>query len=197
MPRSLMTMVTWCSASGREVQKSQLFFALRRLVHGSRLTAWLRSGNVSGSRRKNTGVLLPTRSHVAFLGVELERESANVALGARGAARAGHGGKAQEKIGLLAHLGKDSRASVAGDVVGGREGAEGAGALGVHAPLRDHFAVEVGEFLEEPDVLKQHRAPRPRGHHILVVDDRRASGGGQIFFIFHFRFPSQYWVWFG
>ena len=39
MPRSLMVMVTWCNASGSEVQKSQLLRALRRLVRGSRLTA--------------------------------------------------------------------------------------------------------------------------------------------------------------
>ena len=64
MPRSLMVMVIWCSASGSEVQKSQLLRALRRLVRGSRLTAWLRSGNLSGSRRKKTGVLLPTRSQL-------------------------------------------------------------------------------------------------------------------------------------
>ena len=62
MPRSLIVMVTWWSASGSEVQKSQLLRALRRLVRGSRLTAWLRSGNFNGSRRKKTGVLLPTKS---------------------------------------------------------------------------------------------------------------------------------------
>ena len=40
----------------------QLFRALLRFVRGSLLTAWFRSGNLSGSRRKKTGVLLPTRS---------------------------------------------------------------------------------------------------------------------------------------
>src|SRR5690625_6865687 len=59
-----MTMVTWCSASGRLVQKSQLFSADRRLVRGSRLTARLRSGNLWGSRMKKTGVLLPTMSRL-------------------------------------------------------------------------------------------------------------------------------------
>ena len=33
-------------------------------VRGSRLIAWLRSGNRSGSRKKNTGVLLPTMSQL-------------------------------------------------------------------------------------------------------------------------------------
>jgi hypothetical protein len=36
--------------------------ALCMLVRGSRFTASLKSGKLSGSRRKNTGVLLPTRS---------------------------------------------------------------------------------------------------------------------------------------
>ena len=49
--------------------------------------------------------------------------------------------------------------------------AVGAGALGVHAPLGDHFAVEVRELLEQPDVLQQRRAARAGGLDVLVVDD--------------------------
>src|SRR3546814_8578053 len=64
MPRSLITIVTWCSASGSSVHQSQLLVAERRLVRGSRLTALLRSGNLRGSRMKNTGVLLPTMSQL-------------------------------------------------------------------------------------------------------------------------------------
>ena len=64
MPRSDIVIVTWCSASGTNVQKSQLLSALRIPVRGSRLIAWLRSGKRSGSRWKNTGVLLPTRSQL-------------------------------------------------------------------------------------------------------------------------------------
>ena len=57
-------MVTWCSASGRLDQKSQLLWAECMLVFGSRFTTWLRSMNFFGSRRKNTGVLFPTRSQL-------------------------------------------------------------------------------------------------------------------------------------
>lgn len=53
-----------CSTMLVDVQKSGLFFALRRLVRGSRLTVWFESGNFSGSRRKRTGVLLPTISQL-------------------------------------------------------------------------------------------------------------------------------------
>ena len=64
MPRSDIVMVTWRSDSGRLVQKSQLVLGLRRLVRGSRLTAWLRSMNFLPSRKKKTGVLLPTTSQL-------------------------------------------------------------------------------------------------------------------------------------
>src|SRR5260370_11699424 len=83
MPRSVMTMVTWCSASGRFDQKSQLLSALRMPVLGSRLIAWLRSGNLSGSRRKKTGVLLPTRSQLPSSVVTLHSNGGKCAFGSK------------------------------------------------------------------------------------------------------------------
>ena len=44
---------------------------------------------------------------VAFLGVELDREAADVALGVGRAALAGDGGEAHEHLGLLADLGEE------------------------------------------------------------------------------------------
>jgi hypothetical protein len=49
---------------GQQRPEIQLLSALRSPVRGSRLIAWLRSGNRSGSRKKNTGVLLPTISQL-------------------------------------------------------------------------------------------------------------------------------------
>ena len=63
---------------------------------------------------------------VAFFGVELQGEAADVALGVGRAALAGDGREAREHRGLLADLGEDLRLGVAGDVVGDGEGAEGA-----------------------------------------------------------------------
>ena len=90
---------------------------------------------------------------VALVGVELDRKAANVALSVRRTALARHGRKAHKEVGLLAHLGKDRRARVGRDVVRHRKGAVRARAFGVHAPLRNHLAVEVREFFEEPRVL--------------------------------------------
>src|SRR5699024_12663527 len=55
-------MVTWCNASGKDDQKSQLLLGSRMFVLGSRFTALFKSEDCNGSRKKNTGVLLPTKS---------------------------------------------------------------------------------------------------------------------------------------
>ncbi len=55
----------------------------------------------------------------------------------------------------------------------------------MHAPLGDHLAVEVGEFLQEPHILQQSRAARAGGLGIVVVDDGRADGVGQFVFRHH------------
>jgi hypothetical protein len=49
----------------------------------------------------------------------------------------------------------------------------------MHAALRDHFAIEVRELFEQPDVLHQDRATRTGGHRVLVIDYRRTGSGGE------------------
>ena len=117
---------------------------------------------------------------VAFLGVELDGEAADVALGIGGAAFAGDGGEPGEQLGLLADLGEDLRPRVFRDVVRDGERAVGAGALGVHAPLGNHLAVEVGELLQEPDILEQ---LGPRGP---AVSTFWLSGTGTPAFVVNF-----------
>ena len=128
---------------------------------------------------------------VALLGVETHGEAADVSLGIRRATLTGDGGEAQEHIGLLADLGEDLRPGVGGDVMGDGEGAVGRGAFRMHASLGDHFAIEVGELLEEPHVLQQHRATRTGGLHVLVIDHRCASGSGQAGLLFHLLSPQR------
>jgi len=128
---------------------------------------------------------------VALLGVETHGEAADVTLGIRRATLTGDGGEAQEHIGLLADLGEDLRPGVGGDVMGDGEGTVGRGAFRMHASLGDHFAIEVGELLEEPHVLQQHRATRTGGLHVLVIDHRCASGSGQAGLLFHLLSPQR------
>src|SRR5258705_14010100 len=107
-------MVTWCRLSGDSDQKSHIAVGDRMLVLGCRFWVWMKSGNFSASRTKKTGVLLP----VAFLGIEAQREAADVALGIGGAALARHRRKADESFGLFAllqHLGLGVVRDVLGD----------------------------------------------------------------------------------
>jgi len=95
---------------------------------------------------------------VALFGIELDGEAADVPLGVGRSALARHRREADEDRRLLAGLREEPGPGVTGDVVGYGEVAESAAALGVHAPLGDYLPVEVGEFLEKPDILKKLRA---------------------------------------
>jgi hypothetical protein len=117
---------------------------------------------------------------IALLRVELQGEAANVALCVGCAALSGDSGETGEHRSLLPYLGENLRFGIAADVMRDREGAMGTRALGVHAPLGNHFTVEVSEFLDQPDVLQQSRAARAGGLNIEIVADRRARCVGQV-----------------
>ena len=117
---------------------------------------------------------------VALLGIELEGKAADVALGVGRTALARHGGEAREHLGLLADLAEDRGAGVARDVVRDREGAKRARALGMHAPLGNHLAHEVGEFFVEPHILGQQRAAWACGQAVTIRRHGGAEVGGQV-----------------
>ncbi|MND83629.1 hypothetical protein D3C80_754970 [compost metagenome] len=125
------------------------------------------------------GGVVPHQIPVALLGVELEGEAAYVALGVGGALLTGHGGEAQKDRGLLADGVEQVGLAELADVVGHGKGAVGARALGVNHPLGNALAVEVGEFLHQPDVLHQHRAAGAGGEAVVVVDDGGTVGAVQ------------------
>ncbi|MNL13283.1 hypothetical protein D3C87_1341860 [compost metagenome] len=117
---------------------------------------------------------------VAFLGIELHRETTDIALGIGRAALAGYRRETQEQLGFLADFREQLGARVLGDVMRDGEGAVGARPLGVHAALGNHLAVEVGQLFQEPYVLQQGRAARTSGLNVLVVDDGRAESGRKL-----------------
>src|ERR1700729_4146074 len=107
MPRSDMMMVTWCSASGSSVQKSQLLSTLRRPVRGSRLIAWLRVGETQRISEEEHRRSVADDIPVALFGVKLHREAADVAFRIGRAALAGDGRKTCKHRRLLANLRED------------------------------------------------------------------------------------------
>ncbi|MCY1297582.1 hypothetical protein D9M70_470290 [compost metagenome] len=122
---------------------------------------------------------------VAFIGIELDREPAHVALGIGGATLAGDGREADEQRRFLADLGKDRGLGVFRDVVRDPERAVGTGALGMHAALGNDFTVEVGQFFEEPDILQQHRAARACRLRVLVIGNGCAGCRGESVLLAH------------
>jgi hypothetical protein len=104
----------------------------------------------------STGVLFADEVVVALRRVELQREAARVAPGVRAALLARHGGEASQHVGSHSRL-KQRGLGVGRDVLGRDEGAEGAGALGVHVAFRHALAVEMGNLLNEMRVVQQDR----------------------------------------
>ena len=105
MPRSLMAMVTWCSASGRLVQKSQLFSGAAQVGARVALDRVVEVGELQRVAEEEHRRVVADHVPVAFLGVELQREAADVALGVGRAALAGDGGEAGEHLASVADLG--------------------------------------------------------------------------------------------
>ncbi|MGY3653324.1 hypothetical protein ACVWW2_008615 [Bradyrhizobium sp. LM4.3] len=76
--------------------------------------------------------------------------------------------------------------------MGDREGPEGAGSLGMHASLGNHLAIEMGELLDQPDILQQCGATAAGGHDVEIVADgssRRVREVGA--FIAHVVLPDR------
>ena len=108
----------------------------------------MKSGNLYGSRTKNTGVLFPIEVPIPLVGVELQREAADIPLRVGRPALAGHCGKAQETVGLLPDGGEERRLGESRDVIGDSQRAERSGSLCVDHALGNAFAVEVAVLFE-------------------------------------------------
>jgi hypothetical protein len=116
---------------------------------------------------------------VALLGVGLDREAAHVALRVGRAALASHGREPHQDRRLLAHFGQEPGLGVAADVLGHRQRAIGARALGVDDAFRHPFAVLVGQLFQQLIILHQQGSARTGAERVLVVGDRRAARRGQ------------------
>ena len=59
------------------------------------------------------------------------------------------------------------------------KGTVGAGTLGVHATLGNHFARKMGQLFDQPDILQERRPSWSGGLNVEVVRDRRTRRMGQ------------------
>jgi len=137
-------------------------------------------GELEGITKEEYGRVVPHQIPVSLLGIEFHGEAPDVPLGVGGASLTGDGGETQETVGLLAHRGENLGLGVLGDVVGNGERALGAGALGVHAPLRDHLPVKVASFSRNQTSCSR---AGPRGPAAMVF---WLSTTGAPFLVVHF-----------
>ena len=116
---------------------------------------------------------------VAFSGVELDCETADITLRIGSAEFTGNRGEAKEQGRLLAELGEDLRPGISRDVVGDRERPVGAPSLCMDDALRNPLAVLVGQLLDQLVILQQHGAAWSRRLAVLIVGDGCAGGRRQ------------------
>ncbi|MNO73044.1 hypothetical protein D3C76_640030 [compost metagenome] len=92
---------------------------------------------------------------IAFLGVELDRESAHVADRIGGATRALHRGKADEHRSALAGRGEKARLGQRAEILIGFEIAMRSGTPGVYHAFGYALVVEVGDLLAHDEIFEQ------------------------------------------
>ena len=123
--------------------------------------------------------VVPDQVVVPVLRVELEGEATRVAHRVGRPPAPGHGGEAEEGLGLLADLTEEARPRPSGHICGDLEFAIGGRSVGVYDPLGDALAVEAGELLQQVLVLDEDGPAGAGRLAALVVSDRCARLGGQ------------------
>ena len=169
-------MVIWCSASGSGSRSPS---CSRRCACwcGSRLTARLRSGNLSGSRKEHRRVVAH-QVPVALLGIELDGKAPDIPFGI-GCAKA-HRPRWKSVPPVQSLPMAEKRAALVWRVMScDSECPECARTLGVHAPLGESLRAQSGPVFKVPHVLQQHGTAAACGDHVLVVGTGALGSGGQ------------------
>ena len=128
---------------------------LRDLPVGMRLAGVDDVGELDAVLDEEHRDVVADQVEVAFVGVELDRETAGVAHRVSRPARAEHGREPAEHLSLLALLGQEAGLGDRGGGAVGLEHAVRRRAAGVHDPLRDALVIEVRDLLPEVEVLQQ------------------------------------------
>ena len=112
---------------------------------------------------------------VAFVGVELQRESTHITPGVRAAELTGNCGESGQHRGFAPLL-QEGCLGVLRDVSGNLEVPEGSRSLGVGLALGDVFPVEMGQGVDEMRVVEHYRAVSADGEGVFVARRWRPIG---------------------
>lgn len=137
-------------------------------------------GEFVGVADEEHGGVVADEIPVAFFGIELDGETADVAFGIGGAAFSGDRRESEEGFGLFADMGEDVGFGVLSDIFSDRECAVCARTFSVDYALGDALAVEVLHLFKQLNILHEKRAARAGGEGLLA-SDRGAVSGGELF----------------
>src|SRR5688572_12128876 len=114
---------------------------------------------------------------VAFVGIELDGEAADIARRVGRAAFAEHRREPHEHGGALAGLGKDGCAGQLVERLEALEEPVRGGAACVHDPFGYALVIEVGDLFPEDEILEQRRATQAGLERTLIVayGDRKST----------------------
>ena len=128
---------------------------------------------------KEDGDVVADQIPDAFVRVELDGKSANIARRIGGSPRSGNRRKADEDGRLLRRVAEQLRLGEMGQVFVDLEIAVRRRPARVNDPLRDPLVVEVCDLLAEVEIFKQGRPALPGLERILIVPDGQTLIGGE------------------
>lgn len=108
---------------------------------------------------------------VSFLGVELDGVTSGVSGGISRSLLTSDSGETEENWGCFTDLTEEFGFGVFADIVGGFEEAVSSGALGMDDSFGDSLSVEVGELVNEVDVIEGDGSVFAGGDGVLVIVD--------------------------
>lgn len=106
---------------------------------------------------------------VALLSIELNSKATWVSHGIWSTSLTGHSGESQEERGLLADLIQEGSLGELSDILGDLENTVSTGSLGMDHTLWNSLPVEVGDLVDQVEVLKHDWSLGSRSHRVLVV----------------------------
>lgn len=133
---------------------------------------------ICGIPQKENWSIIEYPIPIAFLCVELDRESTRIPSAVGGALFATDSRESGDATRLLAHLVEHVHVCQVGDIICDFEFTVGSGTLGVDDTLGNALTIEVGKEVDQVEVLEQERTIRADALRSLWVEDGAAIGGG-------------------
>ena len=115
---------------------------------------------------------------VSFFSIELESETSWISFGIGRTLLTSDCGESGEHGGSLTNSVQELGLAVLGNVVGDFEVTVSTSTLSVDDSFGDSFTIEVGDFIDEVEVLEEDWAVFSSGQTVLVVIDWGTVGGG-------------------